>query len=92
LPACWHWPADGRAGVTAIVTNAVVKPVVGRSRPPGSGRERTGPVTSSFPSGHAATDRSFTLGVAQEIPVLFFPLALATSAAKANGGGAPTLG
>ena len=68
-------------GVTAILTNLVIKPVVGRSRPPGSGEGRTGPVTSSFPSGHAATDLSFTLGVAQEIPVLFFPLAFATSAA-----------
>lgn len=67
--------------VTAIVSNLVIKPVVGRSRPPGSGEGRTGPITSSFPSGHAATDLSFTLGVVQEIPVLFFPLALATSAA-----------
>ena len=68
-------------GVTAVLTNVVIKPVVGRSRPPGSGKGRTGPITSSFPSGHAATDLSFTLGVAQEIPALFFPLALATSAA-----------
>ena len=67
--------------VTAIVSNLVIKPVVGRSRPPGSDEGRTGPITSSFPSGHAATDLSFTLGVVQEIPVLFFPLALATSAA-----------
>ncbi|MDQ3642146.1 MAG: phosphatase PAP2 family protein [Actinomycetota bacterium] len=68
-------------GATAVLTNLVIKPVVGRSRPPGSGEGRTGPITSSFPSGHAATDLSFTLGVAQEIPALFFPLALATSAA-----------
>lgn len=68
-------------GVTAILTNLVIKPVVGRSRPPGSGVGRRGPVTSSFPSGHSATDLSFSLGVAQEIPVLFVPLALATSAA-----------
>ncbi len=68
-------------GVTALVANLVVKPVVRRSRPPGSGRGRTGPITSSFPSGHAATDLAFALGVAQEIPVLFPPLALATSAA-----------
>ena len=68
-------------GATAIVVNLLIKPVVGRGRPPGSGEGRTGPVTSSFPSGHAATDLAFTLGVVQEIPVLFFPLALATSAA-----------
>src|SRR3990170_6546169 len=42
-------------GATAILANLVVKPVVGRKRPPGSGKGRTGPVTSSFPSGHAAT-------------------------------------
>ena len=68
-------------GVTAILTNLVIKPVVGRSRPPGSGEGRSGPVTSSFPSGHAATDLAFTLGVTQEIPALFLPLAIATSAA-----------
>ena len=68
-------------GVTAIVVNLLMKPFVARSRPPGAGEARAGPVTSSFPSGHAATDLAFTLGVVQEIPVLFFPLALATSAA-----------
>lgn len=68
-------------GVTAIVANLVVKPVVGRSRPPGAGENRTGPITSSFPSGHAATDLAFTLGVAQEIPLLFVPLAALTMAA-----------
>lgn len=67
-------------GVTAILANLVVKPVVGRKRPPGSGKGRTGPVTSSFPSGHSATDLAFALGVTQEIPALFFPLAVATSA------------
>ena len=66
-------------GVTAIVVN-LIKPLVRRERPPGAGEGRTGPITSSFPSGHAATDLAFTLGVAQEIPVLFIPLAVATSA------------
>jgi membrane-associated phospholipid phosphatase len=65
----------------AIVANVLIKPFVSRSRPPGSGRGRPGPVTSSFPSGHAATDLAFTLGVAQEIPALFVPLAVGTSAA-----------
>ncbi len=53
--------------VAAIVANLVVKPLAGRRRPPGSARGRTGPVTSSFPSGHAATDLAFTLGVARAL-------------------------
>lgn len=68
-------------GLSAVVANAVVKPFVARRRPPGAGRGRPGPVTSSFPSGHAATDLAFSIGVAQEIPALFLPLALATSTA-----------
>lgn len=67
-------------GAAAVVAN-VVKPLVSRSRPPGAGDDRTGPLTSSFPSGHAATDLAFSLGVAQEIPVLLVPLAAATMAA-----------
>ena len=68
-------------GVAAVIASLVVKPLVHRSRPPGSHEGRLGPLTSSFPSGHAATDLAFTLGVAQEIPLLLVPLALATSAA-----------
>lgn len=67
--------------VTAVVANGVVKPVVGRTRPPGADENRLGPVTSSFPSGHAATDLAFTLAAAQELPVLFLALAPATMAA-----------
>jgi undecaprenyl-diphosphatase len=62
--------------VTAVVANLGVKPLVGRSRPPRAGKNRLGPVTSSFPSGHAATDLAFSLGVAQELPLLFLPLAI----------------
>ena len=68
-------------GIAAVVGNLGIKPLVGRGRPPGAGEGRPGPVTSSFPSGHAATDLAFSLGVAQEIPVLFIPLAGATMAA-----------
>lgn len=67
--------------ITAIVANLVIKPIVGRGRPPGAGDNRTGPVTSSFPSGHAGTDLAFTLAASQEVPVLFFALAPATAAA-----------
>lgn len=66
---------------TGSATNCGVVGADDGVAPPVPDRGRTGPVTSSFPSGDAATDLSFRLGVAQEIPVLFFPLALATSAA-----------
>ncbi len=65
----------------AALTQILVKPMVGRSRPPGSGRGRIGPVTSSFPSGHAASDLAFNLAVAKELPLLFIPLSGATFAA-----------
>ncbi len=68
-------------GLTAIVGNLVLKPLVGRSRPPGAGEGQSGPVTSSFPSGHAATDLAFALAAAQEIPLLFLVLGPATTAA-----------
>ena len=75
------WRGSACYAFTAVVANLVIKPVVGRKRPPGAGEERTGPVTSSFPSGHAATDLAFTLGASQEIPALFLVLAPATTAA-----------
>lgn len=65
----------------AVVANLVVKPLVGRGRPVGSGQARIGPVTSSFPSGHAATDLAFVFGVSQVVPALFVPLAGCTLAA-----------
>jgi len=68
-------------GLTAIVANLVLKPLVGRSRPPGAGEGRSGPVTSSFPSGHAATDLAFALAASQEVPLLFVVLGPATTAA-----------
>lgn len=68
-------------GAAAILANLLIKPLVGRSRPPGAGAGRPGPVTSSFPSGHTATDVAFSLGVAQEIPMLLIPLTVATMAA-----------
>ncbi len=68
-------------GTTAVIANMVVKPIVRRDRPPEAGRGRIGPITSSFPSGHAATDVAFVFGVAQELPVLFVPLAAMAAAA-----------
>ncbi|MDP9070979.1 MAG: phosphatase PAP2 family protein [Actinomycetota bacterium] len=68
-------------GAAALVANLAIKPLAGRSRPPGAGEGRPGPVTSSFPSGHTATDLAFSLGVAQEIPAVFIPLTGLTMAA-----------
>jgi len=75
------WRGTACYGATAVVANLVIKPIVRRSRPPGAGDNQRGPITSSFPSGHAATDLAFILGVAQEIPALFPPLALTTLSA-----------
>ena len=68
---CW-WAA-------VIVADVLVKPLVRRPRPEKAGDGRSGPVTSSFPSGHAASGLAFTFGVAQELPLLFVPRALATA-------------
>ena len=68
-------------GIAAVVANLGIKPLVGRGRPPGAGEGRPGPVTSSFPSGHTATDLAFSLAAAQEIPVLLIPFTAATLAA-----------
>lgn len=65
----------------AALAQILIKPLVRRGRPPGAGRMRVGPLTSSFPSGHAASDLAFNLAVAQELPLLFIPLSAATFAA-----------
>ena len=65
----------------ALLANVLVKPAVRRTRPPGSDQARVGPITSSFPSGHAATDLPFVFGVSQRVPALFPPLAACTIAA-----------
>lgn len=68
-------------GVAALLANVVLKPAFRRSRPAGSDQARVGPLTSSFPSGHAATDLAFVFGVSQRVPALFLPLATSTFAA-----------
>ena len=67
--------------VAAILANVVMKPLFHRRRPAGSEQARIGPLTSSFPSGHAATDLAFVFGVSQRSPALFAPLAACTVAA-----------
>jgi undecaprenyl-diphosphatase len=73
----------GSAGyiVAAFVANIGIKPFVDRRRPQGAGKGRIDPLTSSFPSGHTASDLAFIFGVAQELPLLVIPLAGATTAA-----------
>jgi len=71
----------GACYVTAALIHILIKPLVGRRRPPGAGKGRIGPVTSSFPSGHAASDLAFTFGAAQELPIVLVPLSAATAAA-----------
>ncbi len=73
----------GSAGyiVASFVANIGIKPFVDRRRPQGAGEGRIGPLTSSFPSGHTASDLAFIFGVAQEFPLLVIPLSGATTAA-----------
>jgi undecaprenyl-diphosphatase len=66
--------------VAAFVANIVCKPFVRRRRPQGADKSRIGPLTSSFPSGHTASDLAFVFGAAQELPLLVIPLAGATVA------------
>ena len=41
-------------------------------------------ITSSFPSGHCASELAFSLGATQEIPSLIVPLYAATLAAESS--------
>ena len=75
-----------RGGVGYVSGSLIQLPVgvlVHRRRPDGAARlARFGPVTSSFPSGHCASELGFTLGAAQEVPWLFAPLYAATLTAE----------
>jgi membrane-associated phospholipid phosphatase len=63
---------------TSSTIHLLLKPLFRRRRPRGAQLMRLGPVTSSFPSGHTATDLGFTFGAAQEMPVLMVPLSVLT--------------
>lgn len=62
----------------AALAQLPFKGLAGRPRPYGAGLLGTSRRTSSFPSGHTASDLSFMLGVSQEIPALMLPLSAAT--------------
>ena len=66
--------------VAAALAHLPIKAVVRRRHPRFAALHQLPPVTSSFPSGHAAADLAFAVGVAQEVPVLFLPLSVATMA------------
>lgn len=66
--------------LTAAAVHLPMKALVGRRHPPGAARHQMGPFTSSFPSGHAASDLAFTFGAAQELPRAFVPLSACTMA------------
>jgi membrane-associated phospholipid phosphatase len=68
--------------IAAFIANIVIKPLVHQRRPQGAGEDRIAPVTSSFPSGHTASNSAFVFGVAQEFPLL--AVALSTAATTAH--------
>ena len=75
--------AAGRGVVCYLAAAAAhlpIKVLVGRTHPRGAGLHQAGPFTSSFPSGHAASDLAFALGASQEIPLLMLPLSAFTTA------------
>ena len=79
-------PAAARGSLSYAVASLVhlpIKALIGRDHPPGASRvARIGPVSSSFPSGHMASELAFSLGAAQELPLLILPLYGATVASE----------
>ena len=80
-------PRGRRAALRGATCSAIasllhlpIKRVIRRPRPRGARLLGAGLVTSSFPSGHTASDLSFVFGASQEAPVLFVPLSAATVA------------
>jgi membrane-associated phospholipid phosphatase len=70
----------GACYLSAAAVHLPIKAIVGRRHPPRSALHQLGPFTSSFPSGHAASDLAFVFGAAQEMPQAFVPLSCASLA------------
>lgn len=81
-------------GAASFVSNAVIKPLIGRRRPD---PKRTSiarqigqlPWTSSFPSGHSASAAAFAAGATMELPaagVVLIPLAAAVAYSRVHVG------
>jgi hypothetical protein len=64
--------------LTASLIHLPIKRVFRRRRPLGAGVRSVGPLTSSFPSGHTASDLGFMFGAAQELPLVLIPLTIGT--------------
>ncbi|HWH45162.1 MAG TPA: phosphatase PAP2 family protein [Thermoleophilaceae bacterium] len=69
----------GSVGATSLLVNQVVKRAVRRPRPelrnvPAARRLRAQPLTTSFPSGHAASAAAFAAGAGSELPAARTPL------------------
>lgn len=75
----------GSIGITSLVVNEGVKRIARRPRPsirsvPAVRRLAVQPLTTSFPSGHAASAAAFATGVTIEKPRVAPPIALAAAA------------
>src|SRR5215217_6932676 len=75
----------GSIGVTSLVVNQGIKRVVRRPRPslrnvPAVRRVRVAPLTTSFPSGHAASAAAFASGAAIELSPAGVPIAVLAGA------------
>ncbi|MCA1699170.1 MAG: nitroreductase/quinone reductase family protein [Actinobacteria bacterium] len=68
---------------TASIIHLPIKRVIGRARPRGARliASGPGPLTSSFPSGHTASDLGFLFGASQVLPLLLIPGTVATACA-----------
>ena len=78
-------PRGRRAALRGTACSAVaglahlpLKRMIGRPRPRGAAVRGKALLTSSFPSGHTASDLSFVFGASSEAPLLFVPLSAAT--------------
>jgi diacylglycerol kinase family enzyme/membrane-associated phospholipid phosphatase len=79
----------GSIAVSSLVVNQGIKRVVRRPRPalrkvPVVRRVDVAPLTTSFPSGHAASAAAFTAGVAAEMVPAAVPLAVLAAAVGAS--------
>ena len=70
----------GLCYLSAAAVHLPIKALVGRRHPPRAALKQLGPFTSSFPSGHAASDLAFVFGAAQALPGAFLPLSCASLA------------